>query len=295
MPRSVNSVASRARRKKVLKKAKGYFGRRKNVWTVAKNAVEKGLSYAYRDRKNKKRTFRALWITRINAGARLHGLSYSELMGKLKEKKIPSIVFRSKSGGAHSFIFTKVKVPAIVMREKLKMIASAMGHAKAEIFPKQDYIRVDRGDTGSFLNLPYHGNGKTVRYAFNDEGEPVAEKEVKTAGKPYKIVLSPDKRTIKSNGKDLSFVEVSVVDKNGNPCPTATNQLKFKVKGAGSFRAACNGDATSLELFHLPTMKLFSGKLVVLVQSTDDAGSIDLQVIGKGLKSGKLKLNSTEF
>ena len=131
--------------------------------------------------------------------------------------------------------------------------------------------------------------------AFNDEGEPVAEKEVKTAGKPYKIVLSPDKRTIKSNGKDLSFVEVSVVDKNGNPCPTATNQLKFKVKGVGSFRAACNGDATSLELFHLPTMKLFSGKLVVLVQSTDDAGSIDLQVIGKGLKSGKLKLNSTEF
>ena len=88
MPRSVNSVASRQRRKKILKQAKGYFGRRKNVWTVAKNAVEKGLTYAYRDRKNKKRTFRALWITRINAGARLHGLTYSELMGKLKANKI---------------------------------------------------------------------------------------------------------------------------------------------------------------------------------------------------------------
>ena len=88
MPRSVNSVASRQRRKKILKQAKGYFGRRKNVWTVAKNAVEKGLTYAYRDRKNKKRTFRALWITRINAGARLHGLTYSELMGKLKAKNI---------------------------------------------------------------------------------------------------------------------------------------------------------------------------------------------------------------
>ena len=88
MPRSVNSVASRKRRKKILKQAKGYFGRRKNVWTVAKNAVEKGLTYAYRDRKNKKRTFRALWITRINAGARLHGLSYSELMGKLKSNNI---------------------------------------------------------------------------------------------------------------------------------------------------------------------------------------------------------------
>ncbi|GAA4837905.1 50S ribosomal protein L20 [Algivirga pacifica] len=83
MPRSVNHVASRARRKNVLKLAKGYWGRRKNVWTVAKNAVEKGLTYAYRDRKQKKREFRALWITRINAGARLHGMSYSQLIGKL--------------------------------------------------------------------------------------------------------------------------------------------------------------------------------------------------------------------
>lgn len=83
MPRSVNHVASRARRKKVLSLAKGYYGRRKNVWTVAKNAVERGLAYAYEGRKQKKRNFRALWIQRINAGARLHGLSYSALMGKL--------------------------------------------------------------------------------------------------------------------------------------------------------------------------------------------------------------------
>ncbi len=88
MPRSVNSVASRARRKKILNRTKGQFGRRKNVWTVAKNAYEKGLQYAYRDRKNKKRTFRALWIQRINAGVRLHGLSYSVFIGKLKEKNI---------------------------------------------------------------------------------------------------------------------------------------------------------------------------------------------------------------
>ncbi|MCX2720073.1 50S ribosomal protein L20 [Lentiprolixibacter aurantiacus] len=88
MPRSVNSVASRARRKKVMKQAKGYFGRRKNVWTVAKNAVEKAMLYAYRDRRNKKRSFRALWITRINAGARMHGMSYSQFMGKLKSNNI---------------------------------------------------------------------------------------------------------------------------------------------------------------------------------------------------------------
>ena len=88
MPRSVNSVAAKAKRKKVIKAAKGYFGRRKNVHTVAKNAVEKGMQYAYRDRKNKKRTFRALWIQRINAGARLHGLSYSQLMGRIHANKI---------------------------------------------------------------------------------------------------------------------------------------------------------------------------------------------------------------
>ena len=88
MPRSVNSVAAKARRKKILKQAKGYYGRRKNVHTVAKNAVEKGLQYAYRDRRQKKRNFRALWIQRINAGARLHGLSYSEFMGKVNDKGI---------------------------------------------------------------------------------------------------------------------------------------------------------------------------------------------------------------
>ncbi len=88
MPRSVNSVASRARRKKILKLAKGYFGRRKNVWTVAKNAVEKAMLYAYRDRRTKKRNFRSLWIARINAGAREHGMSYSQFMGKVKSNNI---------------------------------------------------------------------------------------------------------------------------------------------------------------------------------------------------------------
>ena len=88
MPRSTNSVASRNRRKKIMKMAKGYYGRRKNVWTVAKNAVEKGLQYAYTGRKLKKRNFRSLWIQRINAGSRAHGMSYSVFMGKLKAADI---------------------------------------------------------------------------------------------------------------------------------------------------------------------------------------------------------------
>ena len=88
MPRSVNSVAKRARRKKILKQAKGYFGRRKNVWTIAKNAVEKGLQYSYRDRRVKKRSFRSLWIIRINAACRIHDMNYSDFISKLKSNKI---------------------------------------------------------------------------------------------------------------------------------------------------------------------------------------------------------------
>ena len=88
MPRSVNHVASKARRKSVMKHAKGYYGRRKNVWTVAKNAVEKGWLYAYTGRKQKKRNFRSLWITRINAGARQHGMSYSQFMGLVNKSEM---------------------------------------------------------------------------------------------------------------------------------------------------------------------------------------------------------------
>ncbi len=88
MPRSQNSVASRNKRKKIIKQAKGYYGRRKNVWKVAKNAVEKGLLYSYRDRKNKKRSFRLLWIIRLNAAARLHGTTYGKLISNLKSKKV---------------------------------------------------------------------------------------------------------------------------------------------------------------------------------------------------------------
>ena len=88
MPRSVNTVAARARRKKILSLTKGYWGARKNVWTVAKNTLEKGLTYAYRDRRTKKRNFRALWIQRINAGVRQYDMSYSEFMGKIHAKNI---------------------------------------------------------------------------------------------------------------------------------------------------------------------------------------------------------------
>jgi beta-galactosidase len=128
--------------------------------------------------------------------------------------------------------------------------------------------------------------------AFNDDGNPVAEKEIHTAGKPHHLKLEADRNKVSADGLDLSYVTVSVVDKDGNLCPNANNQLSFEVSGAGIFKTVCNGDATSLEMFHLPTMKTFSGKLVVTVQSTKESGEINLTVKGKGLKTAKLTVES---
>lgn len=128
--------------------------------------------------------------------------------------------------------------------------------------------------------------------AFDKQGDPVAEKEMHTAGKPHHLELSADRNIISADGKDLCYVTVSVVDRDGNPCPHATNTLSFKVTGEGTYRAACNGDATSLEMFHLPRMKAFSGKLVVLVQPSEKPGNIQLAVSGKGLKKGVISIAS---
>jgi beta-galactosidase len=142
-----------------------------------------------------------------------------------------------------------------------------------------------------WMDVKYEpGTVKVV--AFDSNGKIAAESEIKTAGDPYKIVLEPDRKIIKADGEDISFVTVSVVDKNGIPCPTAVNELQFKVTGAATYRAACNGDATSLEIFHQNKMKLFSGKLVVLVKAIKTIGAIQLEVTGKGLQKGKINLKS---
>ncbi len=130
--------------------------------------------------------------------------------------------------------------------------------------------------------------------AFDESGNPVAEKEMHTAGVPHHLELSADREEITADGNDLSFVTVNVLDKEGNLCPNASNQLNFEVSGEGQFKAVCNGDATSLEMFHLPTMKTFSGKLVVLVQATENPGSIQLTVESEGLESGQIVINSSK-
>jgi beta-galactosidase len=140
-----------------------------------------------------------------------------------------------------------------------------------------------------WMNVQYEpGVLKVV--AFDNQGNPVAEKEVHTTGSPHHLRLSADRDTLAANGKDFAFITVSVVDKDGNLCPDAACQLNFNVNGEGRFRAVCNGDATSLEMFHLPTMKTFNGKMVVIVQTSEKAGKIDVEVSGKGLKKAGIIL-----
>lgn len=135
----------------------------------------------------------------------------------------------------------------------------------------------------------------TVRVvAYDADGNAIAEKEIRTAGKPYRIVLEPDRNAIKADGKDLSFVTVKVVDKDGNLCPMADNEISFKVKGAGSYRAGANGNPASLESFQRPQMKVFNGMMTAIVSSSEEPGEIVLEASSKGLKKAVLKISSSK-
>lgn len=130
------------------------------------------------------------------------------------------------------------------------------------------------------------GSVKVV--AYDENGKAVAEKELKTAGAPHRIELSVDRSEIKADGKDLAFINVKVVDKEGNFCPEETRLIKFKVTGKGSYKAAANGNPASLESFQAPEMKLFSGQLTAIVQSSEKAGDIVFEASAKGVKSAKI-------
>lgn len=133
----------------------------------------------------------------------------------------------------------------------------------------------------------------TVRVvAYDEDGKAVAEQEIRTSGKPHRLVLEADRNVISADGKDLSFITVSVVDKDGNPCPNVNELVKFNVKGAGSYRAGANGDPASLDLFHLPQMHLFNGKLVAIVEADETPGTITLEANAKGLESSNIKIQT---
>ncbi|WP_373126252.1 beta-galactosidase GalB [Bacteroides sp. HPS0048] len=128
--------------------------------------------------------------------------------------------------------------------------------------------------------------------AYDENGKAVAEKEIHTAGKPHHIELVPDRRMLQADGKDLCFVTVKVVDKDGNLCPEATDEIRFKVKGSGVYCAGANGNPASLESFQIPRMKVFSGMMTAVIQTTDKAGAIVLEATGSGLKKATLTVES---
>ena len=136
--------------------------------------------------------------------------------------------------------------------------------------------------------------GKVRVVAYDANGLAAAEKEIRTAGKPYAIVLKADRTELKADGRDVAFVTVSVVDKEGNPCPAAVNEITFKVKGCGTYRAGANGNPVSLESFQQPRMKLFSGMMTALIGSAETPGEIVVEASSRGLKKAVIKLQSTK-
>ena len=132
--------------------------------------------------------------------------------------------------------------------------------------------------------------GEVKVVAYNKDGEAVAEKIVRTAGKPHHLELVSNHCELTANGKDLAYVTVKVVDKEGNLCPADGRLINFSVAGAGKYRAAANGDPTCLDLFHLPKMHAFSGMLTVIVQSSEKAGELTLSAKADGVKSGNIRI-----
>lgn len=164
----------------------------------------------------------------------------------------------------------------------VKLEGSYTDEAKAS-FERQKRYRL------MWMDTRYEpGTVKVV--AYDENGKAVAETEVHTAGKPYKIELSADRNEIEADGRDISFINVKVVDKDGNLCPDATNQIRFKVKGQGAFKAVANGNPVSLESFQEPKMKVFSGQLTALIQSSEESGAMELEASSPGLKSAKIKV-----
>lgn len=132
--------------------------------------------------------------------------------------------------------------------------------------------------------------GEVRVVAYDEQGNPVAEKTIRTAGKPHHIELVTDRSSLQADGKDLAYVTLRIVDKDGNLCPNDGRLVSFKVKGAGKYRASANGDPTCLDLFHKPEMHAFGGMLTVIVQSGEKTGEIELQATAKGIKTGTIRI-----
>lgn len=171
-------------------------------------------------------------------------------------------------------------------------------YPSAELFINgKSYERQTKHKNGTVENryrLMWHDAvyqpGEVRVVAYDEQGNPVAEKTVRTAGKPHHIELVTDRSSLQADGKDLAYVTLRIVDKDGNLCPNDGRLVSFKVKGAGKYRASANGDPTCLDLFHKPEMHAFGGMLTVIVQSGEKTGEIELQATAKGIKTGTIRI-----
>lgn len=171
-------------------------------------------------------------------------------------------------------------------------------YPSAELFINgKSYGRQTKHKSGTVENryrLMWHDAvyqpGEVRVVAYDEQGNPVAEKTVRTAGKPHHIELVTDRSSLQADGKDLAYVTLRIVDKDGNLCPNDGRLVSFKVKGAGKYRASANGDPTCLDLFHKPEMHAFGGMLTVIVQSGEKTGEIELQATAKGIKTGTIRI-----
>ncbi|KLT65295.1 beta-galactosidase [Pedobacter sp. BMA] len=226
--------------------------------------------------------------------------SHSSYFGIIDLAGIPKdryYLYRSKWNTAQSTLHTVPHWTFPGREGQVTPIFAYTSYASAELFVNGKSQGKQFKSHASNTNR-YRLMWKDVKYdpgtikviAYDENGKVAAEETVKTAGKPHHVKLETDRKTLIADGQDLAYVTASIVDVNGNVCPDANDSLSFQVTGNGSYKVVANGDATNLELFHLPHMKAFNGKLVVTVQSTNKAGSLNLQVSGKGLKTGTIAI-----
>lgn len=189
------------------------------------------------------------------------------------------------------FVYTNYPTAELFVNGKSYGKQRKLTAAESKALQGKDSLWLQRRYRLMWMDVPYEpGEVKVV--AYNASGNPVEEKIVRTAGKPHHIELIADRTRLAADGKDLAYITVRVVDKDGNLCPSDSRRVTFSVKGAGRYRAAANGDATNIDLFHLPQMPAFSGQLTAIVQSVEQAGEIVFEAKARGVKGGRLVLRT---
>ncbi|MCD8292593.1 MAG: DUF4982 domain-containing protein [Prevotellaceae bacterium] len=187
------------------------------------------------------------------------------------------------------FVYTSYPSAELFVNGKSYGRQEKLSPEDAKVAVAADSLALLRRYRLMWMEVPYEpGELKVV--AYDAQGKAVAQEVVHTAGKPHHLEVVADRNTLEADGKDLAFLNVRMVDKDGNLCPADNRMVRFRVKGAGSYRAAANGDATSLDLFHLPRMPLFAGQLTAIVQSGDEAGELVFEASAPGVKPVRMVL-----